>query len=81
MSNNGIGSESFGFHNTFWSPSLPLPPSPGRGQLGHDHGQQGVGRVDPNLHGALHQRLSRQGLLVSLQDNSQGAHHLLVLLL
>ena len=60
--------------------SVLLSCSGGR-QLGHNHGQQGVGGVDPNLHGSLHQGLSSEGFLITLQDNAQGAHHLLILLL
>ena len=54
---------------------------PGGGQLGHDHAQQGVRGIDPDLHGSLHQGLASQRLLVALQHDTQGAHHLLVLLL
>mmetsp|Transcript_42537 Transcript_42537/g.101379 ORF Transcript_42537/g.101379 Transcript_42537/m.101379 type:complete len:426 (+) Transcript_42537:1066-2343(+) len=54
---------------------------PGGGQLGHDHAQQSVRGIDPDLHGSLHERLASQGFLVALQHNAQGAHHLLILLL
>mmetsp|Transcript_57563 Transcript_57563/g.174050 ORF Transcript_57563/g.174050 Transcript_57563/m.174050 type:complete len:960 (+) Transcript_57563:128-3007(+) len=52
---------------------------PGRGQLRHDHREQRVGRVDPDLHRALHQRLAREALVVALEDDAERAHHLLVL--
>mmetsp|Transcript_22997 Transcript_22997/g.40618 ORF Transcript_22997/g.40618 Transcript_22997/m.40618 type:complete len:544 (-) Transcript_22997:17-1648(-) len=60
--------------------SVLLGCSRGR-QLGDNHCQQCVGGIDPDLHCALHQRLTSQRLLVALQHNAQGAHHLLVLLL
>mmetsp|Transcript_104771 Transcript_104771/g.301505 ORF Transcript_104771/g.301505 Transcript_104771/m.301505 type:complete len:435 (-) Transcript_104771:52-1356(-) len=52
-----------------------------RGKLRDDHVQEGVRRVDPDLHGALHQRLAGQVLIIALQGDAQGLHHLLVLLL
>mmetsp|Transcript_38448 Transcript_38448/g.84313 ORF Transcript_38448/g.84313 Transcript_38448/m.84313 type:complete len:324 (-) Transcript_38448:218-1189(-) len=54
---------------------------PGRRQLRHNHGQQGVGCINPDLHGALHQRLSSEGLVVTLEGDAQSAHHLSVLVL
>ena len=42
-----------------------LHPGPRGGQLGHDHCQQRVRGVDPNLHRALHQRLASERLLVT----------------
>mmetsp|Transcript_18719 Transcript_18719/g.21778 ORF Transcript_18719/g.21778 Transcript_18719/m.21778 type:complete len:214 (+) Transcript_18719:318-959(+) len=54
---------------------------PGGRQLGHNHGQQGISCIDPNLHSSLHQRLSSESFLITLQDNAQGAHHFLVLFL
>ena len=43
-------------------------PRPRGGQLRHDHGQQRVRGVDPNLHGALHQRLAGECLFITYQN-------------
>ena len=63
---------------SWWGCPRPFPPSirrpsskafsptgPRGGQLGHDHCQQRVRGVDPNLHRALHQRLASERLLVT----------------
>ena len=38
---------------------------PGRRKLGHNHGQQGISRIDPDLHGTFHQWFAGQGLLIT----------------
>mmetsp|Transcript_38449 Transcript_38449/g.84317 ORF Transcript_38449/g.84317 Transcript_38449/m.84317 type:complete len:324 (-) Transcript_38449:218-1189(-) len=60
--------------------SVLLSYSGGR-QLGHNHGKQRVCCVNPDLHGALHQWLASQGLVVTFESDAQCGHHLGVFLL
>jgi len=52
----------------------------GRGQVTTDHGEEGVGGVDPLLEAALHERLAGELAIFLDEGDLEGLEHLLVLL-